>query len=149
MMYANAFREHCGIFIDEFGQIVLDLPHWRNQDFVHRYFVPENCPRTFSCRTDDSPTTTRCDGDADADDGLVPDKAVGATVDHSINVSGAGGEDKRTHCCDSATQTELFGVTSLFYFVPDASVIENVESSGPACSSLWFDSDSIGNALGN
>ena len=34
MLYVNAFREHCGICIDEFGQIVLDLPHWRNQDFV-------------------------------------------------------------------------------------------------------------------
>ena len=40
MMYVNAFRENCGIFIDEFGQIVLDLPHLRNQDFVHRYSVP-------------------------------------------------------------------------------------------------------------
>ena len=91
----------------------------------------------------------RCDGDTDADDGRVPDEADSATVDPVINVSAAGGENKRTICCDSSTQTDLVGVTSLFQFVPDASPTLYRESEGPACSSLWFDSKSMGNALGN
>ena len=93
MMYVNAFRDHCGIFIDECGQTVLDLPLWRDQDFIHRYFVAETnkyANYASACKADDSPTKTRCDGDTDADDGPVPDEAVGVTVDHSINVSAAG-----------------------------------------------------------
>ena len=63
MMYANAFREHCGIFIDEFGQIVLDLPHWRDREFIHRYFVPDRYDaheRSCGFKTDSSPAETEC-----------------------------------------------------------------------------------------
>ena len=84
-------------------------------------YVLDNCERMFSCKSDVSPAKARCDGDTDADDGRVPDEADSAIVDPVINVSAAGGENKRANCCDSSTQTDLFGITSLFQFVPDAS----------------------------
>ena len=121
MMFANAFREHCGIFIDEFGQIILDLPHWRDREFIHRYFVPDRYERTFACKTDGSPAETERGTDH---------------ADPAINVSVAGGDDSRVKFCDSSTQTDLCGTSSLFHSVPDAHVAEYRDSDQSHCSSL-------------
>ena len=36
-LYANAFREHCGIYFNEFGELSLDLPAWNIESFENRY----------------------------------------------------------------------------------------------------------------
>ena len=51
-LYANAFRERCGIFINEFGQITLDLPILNFYEYDNHY-VGEVSNQSLSCQTKD------------------------------------------------------------------------------------------------
>ena len=148
MLYANAFREHCGIDIDEYGQFVLDLPPWRNREFVDRYPVHERCSVAIRLPDVPSPREERDGGAAGGDGSCCPVVTTDASVNRMINDSAAGGGNGKVSCRDSSTQTDLCDFTSSSCN-PCAEPTNSQNSNDSYCSSLWFDSGNARYACGN
>ena len=147
MLYANAFREHSGIYFDEHGQFVLDSPPWRNREFVNRYPVHERCSVAIRLPGVPPPKEER-DGAAVGNDGSLLVVATDASVDRMINDSVAGGGNGKVSCCDSSTQTDLSCFTSSDCNLC-ADPMNGQASMDSYCSTLWFDSGNTQYAFGN